>query len=477
MKPDACKDIKPDKHMNNEEKEDSSETTTYLYKINEQINQVNLLARTKNDLSKDVEEILTLMNELHDEMYDDDLWLGPVELNEINELLDEALDRAWKAFYDKNRESHEKIVINKYRCRCIYEYISKYTDIIYDKLELVNRIGELLDSIMVEVQNVVDMVRKTDNDSLIYDILAEHLKKWKDDILELINSVNVCVKPDTKKKDNPNTSEKKDNPNTSEKKDKPNTSEKKDNPNASKKKDKPNTSEKKGNPNTSEKKDNHNISKKKDKLSTSKKKDKPNASEEKDNPNTSKKKDKPNTSEKKDKPNTSEKKDDIKKYNKSSKTLNSVEMIFKRFICEKFMDEKYYVETDKDNIVFYLIRKPIKGFKVKHIIEISKDVIILAIEKETKALNECITIYIIDNQIKLNIAQTENENKMNISIIISNDEIVCNISTITNEYQRNISEVTKCTDKIRYIPLMNIMYCIIKICDKKNDEINKKKKT
>ena len=450
MKPDACKDIKPDKHMNNEEKEDSSETTTYLYKINEQINQVNLLARTKNDLSKDVEEILTLMNELHDEMYDDDLWLGPVELNEINELLDEALDRAWKAFYDKNRESHEKIVINKYRCRCIYEYISKYTDIIYDKLELVNRIGELLDSIMVEVQNVVDMVRKTDNDSLIYDILAEHLKKWKDDILELINSVNVCVKPDTKKKDNPNTSEKKDNPNTSEKIDKPNTS---------------------------EKKDNHNISKKKDKLSTSKKKDKPNASEEKDNPNTSKKKDKPNTSEKKDKPNTSEKKDDIKKYNKSSKTLNSVEMIFKRFICEKFMDEKYYVETDKDNIVFYLIRKPLKGFKVKHIIEISKDVIILAIEKETKALNECITIYIIDNQIKLNIAQTENENKMNISIIISNDEIVCNISTITNEYQRNISEVTKCTDKIRYIPLMNIMYCIIKICDKKNDEINKKKKT
>ena len=180
----------------------------------------------------------------------------------------------------------------------------------------------------------------------------------------------------------------------------------------------------KKNPNTSEKKDNHNTSKKKDKLNTSKKKDKPNASEKKDkpnanekkdNPNTSKKKDKPNTSEKKDKPNTSEKKDDIKKYNKPSKTLNSVEMIFKRFICEKFMDEKYYAETDKDNIVFYLIRKPLKGFKMKHIIELSKDVIILAIEKETKALNECITIYITDNQIKLNIAQTENQNKMYIN--------------------------------------------------------------
>ena len=83
-----------------------------------------------------------------------------------------------------------------------------YTDIINDKLESMNRIGELLDSIMVEVQNVVGTVRETDYDSLIYDILAENLKKWKDDILELINSVNVCAKPDTKKKDKPDTKKK-----------------------------------------------------------------------------------------------------------------------------------------------------------------------------------------------------------------------------------------------------------------------------
>ena len=315
-----------------------------------------------------MEEILKLMNELHDEMYHDDLWLGPVELNEINELLDEALDRVWKAFYDKNREKHEKIIINKYRCRGIDEYISKYTDIINDKLESVNRIGKLLDSIMVEVQNVVDMVRETNNDSLIYDILAENLKKWKDDILELINSVNVCAKPDikkkddTKKKDKPNTSEKndktntsenKDKPNTSEKKDKPNTSEKKDKPNTSEKKDKSNASEKKDKPNTSEKKDKPNTSEKKDKPNTSEKKDKPNTSDKKDKSNTSEKKNKPNTSEKNDKPNTSEKKDDnIKKYNKPSKSLDSIEKIIKRFMCEKFMDEKYYVKTGKDKIVF-----------------------------------------------------------------------------------------------------------------------------
>ena len=131
------------------------------------------------------------------------------------------------------------------------------------------------------------------------------------------------------------------------------------------------------------------------------------------------------------------------------------------------MNEKYYVKVDKDKVVFYLIRKPMKGFKMKHMIEISKDMIILATEKETKTMNDVITICIIDSQIKLSIAQTENQNKMNISIIISNDEIVCDISTITNEYQRNIREVTKCTDEIRYILLMNIMHCIIKICDKK----------
>ena len=120
----------------------------------------------------------------------------------------------WKTFYDENREKHENIIINKYRCRGIDEYISKYTDIVNDKLELVNKTGELLNSIMVEVQNVVDMVRETDNDRLIYDILAENLKKWGSNILKLIK---------------PNASGKKDKPNASEKKDEPNTSVKKDN--------------------------------------------------------------------------------------------------------------------------------------------------------------------------------------------------------------------------------------------------------
>ena len=184
----------------------NKERPIHLDKTNELIDQVNLLAKTRNDFLKNFNEICMLMNELQDEIYDDDSWLRLVELNKINVLLDESLDYVRKMIYAENREKHEKISIDK--DKDIDGYVSMYTGIINEKLELMNRIGELLDSIMVEVQNIVDMVRETNNDSLIYDILEENFKKWKDNILELINSVNVCAKPNTKKKDKPDTKKK-----------------------------------------------------------------------------------------------------------------------------------------------------------------------------------------------------------------------------------------------------------------------------
>ena len=122
-----------------------------------------------------------------------------------------------------------------------------------------------------------------------------------------------------------------------------------------------------------------------------------------------------------------------------------------------------------------MINNPIKVVKMKDVIEISRVMITLAIEKETRTMNDVITICIIDNQIKLNLAQTENRNKMNISIIISHDKIVSNISSITDEYQKDISEVINCSSNIRYTLLKNIMYCIIKICDKKTMKLIRKK--
>ena len=89
-------------------------------------------------------------------------------------------------------------------------------------------------------------------------------------------------------------------------------------------------------------------------------------------------------------------------------------------------------------------------------------------------MNEVNTIFILENYISLHIAQTENQNKQDLFIKIFNDEIVCNISSITDEYQKDINGVINCTSKIRYTLLKNIMYCIIKICDKKMLKVKKK---
>ena len=100
-------------------------------------------------------------------------------------------------------------------------------------------------------------------------------------------------------------------------------------------------------------------------------------------------------------------------------------------------------------------------------IEISREMIILGIKKETKTVNELNTIFVLENQISIRINQTENQNKRDMFITIYKDEIVCDISTMTNQYQKDIFELFKCTGKTRYTLLKNIMYCIIKICDKK----------
>ena len=52
--------------------EDYKERTRHLHNINKQIDHVNLLARTRNDFSKNIDEICRLMNELHNEINSDD---------------------------------------------------------------------------------------------------------------------------------------------------------------------------------------------------------------------------------------------------------------------------------------------------------------------------------------------------------------------------------------------------------------------
>ena len=78
---------------------------------------------------------------------------------------------------------------------------------------------------------------------------------------------------------------------------------------------------------------------------------------------------------------------------------------------------------------------------MKHMIEISRDMIILGIEKESNTMNVLNTIFVLEDRISLRINQRENQNKMDMFINISNDEIVCDISSITDEYQKDIIQV------------------------------------
>ena len=171
-------------------------------------------------------------------------------------LLDEVLDYVWKTLYSKNREKNERININKYKD--IDGYVSKYTNIVNDKLELVNRIGEILDCAMIEVQNEVDMINEVKQKEseidietlkLMHEALAKILKKWRDVILEMINRDSTCSKPDTEKKDNkPDTEKKGNKPDTEKKDNKPDTEKKDNKPDTERKGNKPDTGKKDNKP-------------------------------------------------------------------------------------------------------------------------------------------------------------------------------------------------------------------------------------
>ena len=175
------------------------------------------------------------MSELQDEICSDDSWLRLLEMNKINALLDKSLDYISKMIYGKNRKKNEINNIDIDKDKDIDEYVSKYMDIVNDKSELLNKIGELLNSIMIELQNVVEtdnfdsllkiIVRKKVNPILVRKKINPILVRKKIKPILVRNKIKPIL---VRKKKKPNTSEKKDKPNTSEKKDKLNTSERKD---------------------------------------------------------------------------------------------------------------------------------------------------------------------------------------------------------------------------------------------------------
>ena len=141
----------------------------------EMINQLNNFITLRKSFLNYINKIEVLKSEIQDDIYSDLPLLKYARMNKINELLDESLDYVWNMIYSENREKNEisnmDIDMNNDNDR----YVSKYSNIVNDKSDLVNKIKELLDSFML------DIGRETS-----HDIIEIKMHEWKINIQNLI---------------------------------------------------------------------------------------------------------------------------------------------------------------------------------------------------------------------------------------------------------------------------------------------------
>ena len=181
--------------------EDKDKTKTgdkdILDKINNKINTINKmnekLEKVKAEITKKIELICESMCELQDEIYSDDSWLRQVELEKIDAVLDEALNVVWNMIRGENRIRPEEIKIDKHKD--IDGYISKLKDVINNKIELVNKMGGVIDHVMNEIKNETNMIDKKiqkvsemDNDTqhLFNDKLRKIMKQSRKNIEKIV---------------------------------------------------------------------------------------------------------------------------------------------------------------------------------------------------------------------------------------------------------------------------------------------------
>ena len=153
---------------------DNDKDNTALDKINNKIGLINkkdkILFEVNTIVTNKVKHIYEAMHELQDEIYDDP-WLRLIELNMINDILHDALNVVSKEIYGKNRKS--SIIINIDKDKDIDGYVSKLTDVINNKIELINKIGETIDQVLQERNNETNITNEKilkasemDNDTL-----------------------------------------------------------------------------------------------------------------------------------------------------------------------------------------------------------------------------------------------------------------------------------------------------------------------
>ena len=118
---------------------DNDKDNITLDKINNKIDSINKinkrLSEVNTKVTNKVKSIYEAMCELQDEIYNDP-WLRLVELNKIEDILDDALNVVSKEIYGKNRIISKIINIDKHKD--IDGYLSKLTDAINNKINLIN---------------------------------------------------------------------------------------------------------------------------------------------------------------------------------------------------------------------------------------------------------------------------------------------------------------------------------------------------
>ena len=170
-------------------------------------------------------------------------------------------------------------------------------------------------------------------------------------------------------------------------------------------------------------------------------------------------------------------------------TIKNIQIIFESFACEKFMNENFNVRSynEKDyEISMWSINKLEKDAITLNNIKLCDDMILLETQKEIENMVDR-KLFIDEELISLQPTQIKDDNgikrELNILIAIlittSIKDITSEITLIEKDDITNtVVNEFKCSNKIRYMIIMKIMYWLVKICKKKMKllKIKRKKK-
>ena len=110
-----------------------------------------MIVEASKGFLNNINKIHTFTNDLQDEIFSNDPRVKLIEMKKINALADESLDYIWNIIYGRNKEKNDITNIDFEDYMDIDWYVSNYIDIINDKLLPVNKLGEILDSIVNEL--------------------------------------------------------------------------------------------------------------------------------------------------------------------------------------------------------------------------------------------------------------------------------------------------------------------------------------